>query len=78
MMIATGILLEFAIGLILVVAAFAFTAWYRYQRLKQASALPPPGYEATDEINIDPTTGIRQRVWFNPRTGERYYQKLDS
>lgn len=77
-MIPTGIVLEVLVGLILAVGAFQFTAWYRYQRLKQGSALPPPGFEISDEVNIDPTTGVRQRVWFNPRTGERFYEKLDS
>ncbi len=36
-------------------------------------ALPGPGFERTAEVFDDPTTGVRLRVWFNPRTGERRY-----
>lgn len=25
---------------------------------------------------IDPTTGVAQRVWFNPETGERFYETV--
>jgi hypothetical protein len=35
------------------------------------------GFVRTDETFVDPTTGIRQRVWFNPHTGERRYQTVD-
>ena len=38
--------------------------------------LVPPGYEPTAEITVDPTTGRKQRVWFNSRTGQRFYESL--
>ncbi len=31
------------------------------------------GYQRTDEVFDDPTTGRRLRVWFDPTTGERRY-----
>ena len=33
----------------------------------------PGGYQRTDEVFEDPTTGRRLRVWFDPVTGERRY-----
>ncbi len=34
----------------------------------------PPGFEPTDELFIDPTSGVRVRVWANAATGERRYR----
>ena len=33
----------------------------------------PDGFEKTEEITIDPTNGRRLRVYYNRRTGERFY-----
>jgi hypothetical protein len=35
----------------------------------------PAGFEKTDEINIDPVTNEKTRVYYNPQTGERFYKK---
>jgi hypothetical protein len=35
----------------------------------------PEGFEKTDEINIDPVTNEKTRVYYNPQTGERFYKK---
>jgi hypothetical protein len=35
----------------------------------------PKGFESTDEINLDPVTGEKTRVYYNPETGERFYKK---
>ena len=35
----------------------------------------PAGFEKTDEINIDPVTNEKTRVYYNPLTGERFYKK---
>ncbi|MDM5360537.1 hypothetical protein [Peribacillus sp. ACCC06369] len=35
----------------------------------------PDGFQSTDEINIDPVTGEKTRVYYNPDTGERFYKK---
>lgn len=37
------------------------------------SALPPPPWQATAERFVDPETGARVRVFFNPENGERRY-----
>jgi hypothetical protein len=31
-------------------------------------------FERTDEVFVDPTTGVKTRVWFDPRSGERRYE----
>ncbi len=36
----------------------------------------PNGYHETDEINIDPVTNEKTRVYYNPDTGDRFYRKL--
>lgn len=33
----------------------------------------PDGFEKTEEVTIDPTDGRRLRVYYNRRTGERFY-----
>lgn len=34
----------------------------------------PPGFEPTNEVTIDPVTQEKRRVYFNPKTGDRYYK----
>lgn len=46
--------------------------WWRRNRLRRETH--PAGFERTDEVFTDPTTGVRERVWFNPATGERHYE----
>lgn len=35
----------------------------------------PDGFQWTEEINIDPVTGEKTRVYYNPDSGERFYKK---
>ncbi|WP_165347148.1 hypothetical protein [Gottfriedia acidiceleris] len=35
----------------------------------------PEGFQRTSEVNIDPVTGEKTRVYYNPDTGERFYKK---
>ncbi|MBP0725500.1 hypothetical protein J5Y03_09895 [Bacillus sp. RG28] len=35
----------------------------------------PKGFERTEEVNLDPVTGEKTRVYYNPDTGERFYKK---
>ncbi|MDF2535360.1 MAG: hypothetical protein K0R18_1519 [Bacillales bacterium] len=35
----------------------------------------PKGFHSTEEINIDPVSGDKTRVYYNPDTGERFYKK---
>jgi hypothetical protein len=67
----------FALELAIVVVAVAFTWWARRRRLRTRDRRSLEGFVRTDEAFVDPTTGIRQRVWFNPGTGERRYVTVD-
>ncbi len=60
--------------ILLVVVAISITIWLGKNRLKVKGQRVPEGFVRTEEIFIDPTTGIKQQVWFNSRTGERYYE----
>lgn len=62
---------------LVVVAAVFFTLWGRKKRLQNNTQRPPHGFIKTAETFFDPTTGIRQEVWFNPKTGQRYYHSTD-
>ncbi|WML26234.1 hypothetical protein [Neobacillus sp. OS1-33] len=35
----------------------------------------PAGFKKTEEINIDPVTNEKTRVYYNYQTGERFYKK---
>jgi len=45
--------------------------WDRY---RPGRAGPSPGAHPTDEVFIDPETGRRKRVWFDPASGVREYR----
>jgi len=67
----------FGIQLLIVSLSLIGTLIYRRRRLAQRTSQPPSGFQKTNEIFIDPTTGVQQQVWFNPASGERFYQKVD-
>ncbi len=58
------------IGLILL-GVFVYDKRYKKDHDNQV----PEGYRLTDEVSIDPTTGEKQRVYYNADTGERFYRK---
>ncbi len=39
----------------------------------EPSGPPEPRFERTDEVFIDPTSGLRMRVFLDPRSGDRRY-----
>ncbi|MCL5116689.1 MAG: hypothetical protein M1272_06015 [Firmicutes bacterium] len=66
----------FIFGVVIAALAVVVTRWQRQNRLKRQGG-PPAGFTLTNETFVDPTTGRTQRVWFNPQTGERYYETFD-
>ncbi|WP_260858041.1 hypothetical protein [Bacillus sp. FJAT-22090] len=34
----------------------------------------PTDFTATEEVNLDPVTGEKTRVYYNAKTGERFYK----
>ncbi|MFB5192816.1 hypothetical protein [Alicyclobacillus fastidiosus] len=68
----------YAFDILLIVVAILFTWWRRKKRLRSNAQEPSEGFIKTDEISVDPTTGIKQQVWFDPHTGERHYKTLEA
>lgn len=66
------VLLDLLVGALIIVIAFQATTYYRRKRSREIDEIPP-GFERTDEVTIDPTTGIRMVVWYNKETGQRIY-----
>ncbi len=64
------------VTLIIVLGFIWFVSIARKKRATQTDDQIPPGFEPTAEIAVDPTTGRKQRVWYNARTGERFYESL--
>jgi hypothetical protein len=54
-------------------AVIAIFGWDRY-RGNRKSAGTGSGSEPTAEVFIDPSTGQRMRVWYDPATGKREYR----
>lgn len=67
----------FLFGALVILLSILGTVAYRRRRLGNRTQEPPFDYQKTDEIFIDPTTGIKQQVWYNRNTGERYYQNIE-
>ena len=73
------------LGLALIVAAALERMRYRSEAAEGSAADPGPGggepagtsldarFRPTEERFVDPTSGIRMRVWIDPIAGERRY-----
>jgi len=62
---------------IVILAVISYVFWdKRYQ--KNHGLDIPKGFEKTEEITIDPSDGRRLRVYYNNRTGERFYHEEKS
>jgi len=58
-------------------AVIAFVIWDKRYRKNHGLGVPS-GFEKTSEITIDPSNGKRFRVYYNRRTGERFYHEEKS
>jgi hypothetical protein len=59
--------------LVIVGAVVALFGWDRYRGSRKAPP-GPSGAAPTEEVFIDPETGRRMRVWYDPATGRRDYR----
>ena len=61
--------------LVVVIAGIviALFGWDRY-RGNRKSASNGSASQPTSEVFIDPATGRRMRVWYDPKTGQREYR----
>ncbi|WP_416730773.1 hypothetical protein [Fictibacillus sp. JL2B1089] len=71
-----GILIGWQVISILFLIALAIISWlYFDKRYKKSETKVPSGYIWTDEISIDPASGKKERVYYNPETGDRFYKE---
>jgi hypothetical protein len=66
-----GLELVAILAIAVLIIACAVVGWDRY---RPGRAGPSPRAHPTDEVFIDPETGGRKRVWFDPATGVREYR----
>ncbi|MBN3553572.1 hypothetical protein JYA63_04790 [Fictibacillus nanhaiensis] len=71
-----NILIGWQVLSVLLLVILGIISWmYFDKRYKKSETKVPSGYIWTDEISIDPTSGKRERVYYNPDTGERFYKE---
>ncbi|MGB6455491.1 MAG: hypothetical protein WBH47_13505 [Streptosporangiaceae bacterium] len=68
-----SVVLWVIIAIVIVGIVIALFGWDRY-RGNRRSATQPSAAQPTDEVFMDPETGKRTRVWYNPATGQREYR----
>ncbi len=71
MAVVGGIEIVAIVAVLVLIVACAVVGWDRYRPGRSG---PSPRAHATDEVFIDPETGRRKRVWFDPTTGVREYR----
>lgn len=71
MSVVGGLELLDVLAIAVLIIACAVVGWDRY---RPGRAGPSPRAHPTDEVFIDPETGRRKRVWFDPSTGVREYR----
>jgi heme/copper-type cytochrome/quinol oxidase subunit 2 len=63
--------ISFVILIILGILSWA----YYDKRYKKSETKVPTGYIWTEEVSIDAVTGKKERVYYNPNTGDRFYKE---
>jgi hypothetical protein len=61
------------LAIVVVGVVVALFGWDRY-RGSRKSAGGTSAAQATDEVFVDPQSGQRMRVWYDPATGQREYR----
>jgi hypothetical protein len=61
------------LAIVIVGIVIALFGWDRY-RGSRTSVSNGGASQPTDEVFIDPDTGRRMRVWYDPATGKREYR----
>ncbi|HEX9025377.1 MAG TPA: hypothetical protein VF839_02835 [Clostridium sp.] len=57
---------------IVILAVITYVFWDKRYEKNHGSDIPE-GFEKTEEVIIDPSDERRLRVYYNSRTGERFY-----
>jgi hypothetical protein len=67
-----NVVLLVIIGAAVLIVVCAAVGWDRYRPGRSG---PSPRAHPTDEVFIDPETGRRMRVWYDPASGAREYRE---
>jgi hypothetical protein len=59
-------------GVVLIVAIISLAFIDKRYRKNHGAAIPK-GFERTEEVTIDPQSNRKLRVYYNEKTGERFY-----
>ena len=70
--VAIGIIYLSITVFVILFAIVGYQLWDKRYKAKQGSTAPE-GFNETSEVMIDPTTGKKSTVYFNPKTGSRFY-----
>jgi hypothetical protein len=62
------------VAIVVVGVVVALFGWDRYRGGSRKAAGGTSAAQPTDEVFVDPQSGKRMRVWYNPATGEREYR----
>jgi hypothetical protein len=68
-----GIVVIVIIVVVIAGIIIALFGWDRYRGNRKKPA-DTDALQATDEVFVDPDTGGRTRVWYDPRSGRREYR----
>lgn len=74
MVISIYIVSEICFVILAIISYFVIDKRYKKNHGKDI----PEGFDKTDEITIDPIDGKRLRVYYNSKTGERFYHEEKS
>ena len=59
---------------VVIFAVLGFILWDKRYRKNHGVDIPV-GFEKTEEVTIDPSDGRKLRVYYNSKTGERFYHE---
>lgn len=74
-------MMEFVIGFYLLqiaaVIALILLGYFIYDKRanRNHGDKVPKGFERTEEVNVDPISEEKTRIYYNADTGERFYKK---
>ncbi|MGE7933700.1 hypothetical protein [Viridibacillus arvi] len=69
-----GIYLIFQFSIVFVCILLGYFIYDKRYKRNHGNKIPK-GFEITNEVNLDPVTGEKIRVYYNAETGERFYRK---
>lgn len=70
---AIGIFIQLAVIALVIILCLIFDKRYKHNHGVDI----PNGFEKTDEVMLDPKDHVKYRVYFNQKTGERFYHRED-